>query len=142
MTRIDRFDYDLPERLVAAVPAGRRDESRLLVLERATGRPTHHWFFDLPALLRAGDLLVLNDVRVIPARLRARRKTGGTVELLLVRPEPGADPEPRLWLALAGSGGRLQAGEVLRLDRPQADVTLVRKEGDELRDRGEGWWIG
>jgi len=130
VTRIDRFDYDLPERLVAAVPAGRRDESRLLVLERATGRPTHRWFFDLPALLRAGDLLVLNDARVIPARLRARRKTGGTVELLLVRPEPGADPEPQLWLALARSGGRLRAGEVLRLDRPQADVTLVRKEGD------------
>ena len=129
MTRVDLFDYELPEQRIAAVPAARRDESRLLVLDRAGGGVRHRWFSDLPELLREGDVLVLNDARVIPARLRARRGTGGAVELLLIRPQPGAEPDAGRWLALVRSGGRLRAGEALRLERIEADVTLERDEG-------------
>lgn len=79
------LDYDLPPDLIAQTPAEPRDSSRLMVIERATGRIAHCVFRDLPALLRAPDLLVANDTRVIPARICARKPTGGRVELLLLR---------------------------------------------------------
>src|SRR5436305_14886335 len=72
------FDYELPPRLVAQEPAARRDESRLLVADRSTGELHHRHFRDLPDYLRPGDRLVLNDTKVLPARLVGRReKTGG-----------------------------------------------------------------
>jgi S-adenosylmethionine:tRNA ribosyltransferase-isomerase len=133
MTKVDLFDYGLPQELIAVTPAERRDESRLLTLDRLTGAVQHRRFFDLPALLREGDLLVMNDARVIPARLQARRRTGGAVELLLVRPELGDGADARRWQAVVSAGGRLQQGEVLRLPKPAGQVTLVRDEGD-------GYW--
>ena len=79
------FDYDLPPELIAQVPAERRDASRLLVLDRATGKIAHENFRDLPDHLRPGDVLVLNNSRVIPARLRGvNEKTGGQFEVLLL----------------------------------------------------------
>jgi len=129
MTRVSLFDYDLPEDLIAAVPAARRDESRLMVLDREGGATAHRRFFDLPDLLRAGDLLVMNDARVLPVRLSARRATGGAVEVLLVRPE-GAE---RRWLAMLRSSGSLREGEALAGEEGAPDVTLVEK-------RGEGYW--
>jgi S-adenosylmethionine:tRNA ribosyltransferase-isomerase len=84
--RTDDFDYDLPPHLVAQVPSDPRDASRLLVIDRATGLLSHWTFRDLPDLLDPGDVLVVNDSRVIAARLHARRATGGRVELLLLRP--------------------------------------------------------
>lgn len=85
------FDFELPAERIAQYPASRRDESRLLVLDRETGALRHRRFSDLAELLRPGDLLVLNDTRVIPARLVGRKPSGGRVELLLVEPvEPGA----------------------------------------------------
>src|SRR5436190_1549819 len=75
------FDYHLPERLIAQQPAARRDESRLLVVRRDSGTLSHHVFRDLPDLLAAGDLLVLNDTKVLPARLLGvREQTGGKWE--------------------------------------------------------------
>jgi S-adenosylmethionine:tRNA ribosyltransferase-isomerase len=71
------FDYDLPPGSIAQHPAPRRDRSRLLVLDRGSGRVDHRRFDDLPRLLRPGDLLVLNDTRVLPARLVGRKSTGG-----------------------------------------------------------------
>ncbi len=79
------LDYDLPLDLIAQTPAEPRDSSRLMVVERASGRIEHRVFRDLPALLRAPDLLVANDTRVIPARIHARKLTGGKVEILLLR---------------------------------------------------------
>ncbi len=91
--RVSDFDYDLPPDLIAQEPPPRRDASRLMTLDRTSGRVEHRAFGDLPDLLRPGDLLVLNDTRVVPARLRGRRAapgTGGAVEVLLLERAAGA----------------------------------------------------
>lgn len=107
--RLEEFDYDLPPELIAQTPLDRRDESRLLVLERESGKMEHRVFHDLPAYLRPGDVLVLNDTRVLPARLIGRRKhTGGKVEVLLLR-ELGSDR----WEVLVKPGRRCPEGEEL-----------------------------
>ena len=84
MNRSD-FYYELPEELIAQTPIEHRERSRLLCLDRSTGSTEHRQFFELPDLLRAGDCLVLNDSRVLPARLHGRRESGGAVEVLLLR---------------------------------------------------------
>src|SRR5262245_20111725 len=84
------FDYDLPEHLIAQVPAARRDDARLLVARRESGELEHRVFRDLPTLLRPGDLLVLNDTKVLPARLLGRREsTGGQWEGLFLHEHDG-----------------------------------------------------
>ena len=90
MNRSD-FDFILPEDLIAQTPMPDRERSRLLCLNRQTGETSHRWFFELPELLRDGDCLVLNDSRVLPARLIGRRETGGAAEILLLR-ELGEPP--------------------------------------------------
>src|SRR5215217_5614521 len=86
------FDFDLPTELIAQEPAVDRSGSRLLVVDRATGSLTHARVAALPGFLRAGDLLVVNNTRVFPARLLGRRvPSGGAVECLLVRPVPESD---------------------------------------------------
>ena len=79
------FSFDLPEELIAQTPIERREQSRLLCMDRQTGATSHRRFFELPELLRKGDCLVLNDSRVLPARLLGRRGTGGAVEVVLLR---------------------------------------------------------
>jgi S-adenosylmethionine:tRNA ribosyltransferase-isomerase len=104
------FDYHLPEELVAQEPLERRDASRLMVLDRSERSIEHRWFPDITKYLNPGDLLVINDTRVIPARLHARRVTGGAVEILLLRPDGGG-----VWQALARPARRLRAGELIEL---------------------------
>ena len=94
--RPDHLDYDLPPELVAQHPAARREDARLLVAERATGALHDSRVADLGRWLRPGDVLALNETRVRPARLDVRRASGGRIELLVVRPEPGG-----LWRVLA-----------------------------------------
>ena len=101
------LDYHLPPELIAQYPAERRDESRLLVYDRASGDVRHRRFFDLPEEL-SGELVVVNDTRVVPARLRLRRKTGGEAEVLLVE-----RLEPDVWEGLARPSRRLKSGERL-----------------------------
>jgi S-adenosylmethionine:tRNA ribosyltransferase-isomerase len=103
---------------IAQTPVEPRDSARLLV-DRGSAPPDHRFVRDLPGLLRAGDLLVLNETRVIPARLRLRRRSGGAAEVLLLEP---VDAERRVWEALVRPGGKLTVGEELMAD----DVTLVR----------------
>ena len=79
------FYFELPEELIAQTPLQQRDASRLLKLDRATGEIAHHHFYDLPRFLEPGDCLVLNDSRVLPARLLGNRVTGGGVEVVLLR---------------------------------------------------------
>ena len=78
------FDFELPEELIAQTPLEKRDTSRLLTLDKATGKTGHHHFYDLPSYLRPGDCLVLNNSRVLPARLIGHRPTGGACEVLLL----------------------------------------------------------
>ena len=83
--RTSDFDYDLPDELIARHPLVQRDRCRLMLLERGSGKISHHIFADLPSLLKEGDILVLNDTCVIPARFIARRPTGGKIEGLFIR---------------------------------------------------------
>lgn len=119
------FDYHLPPELIAQAPAPERDGSRLLVVERSSGRIEHRSFRDLPDYLRSGDLLVVNDTRVFPARLHGvRAATGGKVEALFLREEA-----PGRWLALTRSGGAMQPGEELVLAGRKLRVRLVERRG-------------
>jgi S-adenosylmethionine:tRNA ribosyltransferase-isomerase len=123
--RTDDFDYDLPPELIAQEPLAERDASRLLALDRTTGAVGHHLFRDLPALLRSGDLLVVNRSRVRPARLLGTRPGGGEAELLLVRDLGGGD-----WEALVRPGRRLRAGLRVQV----GDTLEVEMVGDPLAD--------
>jgi S-adenosylmethionine:tRNA ribosyltransferase-isomerase len=113
------FDYDLPSELIAQTPIEPRDASRLMVLDRATGQITHRHFNDLPQVLRPGDLLVGNDSRVIPARLRGIKPTGGSVEILLLRPAPAP-----AWECLAGGKG-LRPGVKVKILGPGPTVAAT-----------------
>lgn len=103
------FDYELPPELIAQEPVEPRDSSRLMRLDRQTGAILHSRFSDLRQYMKAGDLLVLNDTRVIPARLRAKKATGGAVEILLLR-----RLRSLTWEALIG-GKNLQLGATLTI---------------------------
>ena len=136
---LEEFDYPLPEELIAQEPLPERDASRLLVLPRREGPVQHRRVRDLPALLREGDVLVVNDSRVIPARLHGRKEgSGGKVELLLVEPLSGSD-----WLALGQSSKPLRAGMQVEVAGSRIAIAEVR-EGGELVIRlpvgGEALW--
>ncbi len=106
MLSTNLFDYALPPELVAQVPAARRDQSRLLVIDRAAHTVSHHEFSELPQFLRGGDTLFRNTAAVLAARLKARRPTGGAVECLLLRPADGDG----LWRCLVKPGRKLPVG--------------------------------
>jgi len=131
--KVSDFDYDLPESLIAQHPLERRDASRLLVLDGATGAIDHRKFTDLPEYLRPGDILVANDTRVIPARVFARKPTGGRVEILLLE-ETGDNT----WQALVG-GRKVDEGVTLTLlDHVGADTvisaTVITAGAESLRE--------
>src|SRR3954463_6325901 len=124
---LSELDYELPPELIAQHPADRRDASRLLVYERETGAIRHRSFAGLPDELAADDLLVVNDTRVVPARIRGRRATGGDAEVLLL--EPVGDRE---WEALARPSRRVRPGERIgaaRLVRPLGDGRRAGRGG-------------
>jgi S-adenosylmethionine:tRNA ribosyltransferase-isomerase len=110
---LDEFDYQLPESLIAAFPSRERTGSRLLVLRRSTGEIIHSIFSELGSFLTAGDLLVLNDTKVFPARLRATKDSGGKVEVLLIERFPDADRS--LWIAMVDAAKKPRVGSVLRV---------------------------
>ena len=98
--RLSELDYELPEELIAQEPLARRDEARLLVLDRKSKSVDHSRFYKLVRHLREGDLIVLNDTRVLPARLFAQKESGGRVELLMVRPVGPHEGPAGAWIAL------------------------------------------
>ena len=114
------FWYDLPEELIAQTPLEQRDASRLLVLDRQTGSVTHKSFFDIVDYLRPGDCLVMNDSRVLPARLLGNRPSGGAVELLLLR-----DLGKKRWECLAKPGRKLLAGQNVIFGNGELTATIV-----------------
>ena len=109
--RTKDFEYELPPELIAQEPAPERSSSRLMLVDRATGAVGHYHASDLPKLLKPGDLIVVNDTRVIPARVFGRKeKTGGRVEVLFI-----AERGSNTWEAFLHSSGRPKAGDILEL---------------------------
>ncbi|HET7754224.1 MAG TPA: tRNA preQ1(34) S-adenosylmethionine ribosyltransferase-isomerase QueA [Anaeromyxobacteraceae bacterium] len=123
--KISEFDYELPEELIAQEPIEPRDASRLLVVPD-DGGVRHARFVDLPDLLEPGDLLVLNDTRVIPARLVGAKETGGRCEVLLLEP---LDAERARWQAIGQASKPMRAGQRLTFGRLGACVESIEGEG-------------
>ncbi len=125
--KTDLFDYPLPARLIAQIPADRRDASRLLVVHRAERRIEHRHFRDLPEYLQAGDCLFRNNAAVIPARLHATRPTGGAVECLLLR----SAATPGEWWCLVRPGKKLPVGATFGI-AGVFSATIREKNADGL----------
>jgi S-adenosylmethionine:tRNA ribosyltransferase-isomerase len=143
------YDYRLPPECIAQAPLAERDASRLLVLDRRSAAVAHHLYLDLPELLRTGDLLVLNDARVVPARLLGRKRgTGGRVELLLVHPGDGTAMRAALseptdahpWVCLGQASKAFKPGSELEFAGGlAAKVEALLGEGElHVRFAGEG----
>ena len=122
------FDFQLPEELIAQTPLERRDSSRLLTLDKNTGAVGHQHFYDLPRFLRPGDCLVLNDSRVLPARLIGHRPTGGACEVLLL-----ADRGGDLWECLVRPGRKLKPGAQVLFGDGQLTATVEAELNDGKR---------
>ena len=118
------LDYELPEELVAQSPTDPRDSSRLMVVDAKSGDISHHVFREFPSFLRPGDALVLNETKVIPARLEVRRPGGGKGELLFLR-----EIEPDLWEVLARPSKRLRPGLKLTADGAAFEVVAPLEDG-------------
>lgn len=126
--KTSEFDFQLPEELIAQTPLERRDASRLLTLDKTTGAVGHHHFYDLPRFLRPGDCLVLNDSRVLPARLIGNRPTGGVCEVLLLV-DKGGD----LWECLVRPGRKLKPGAQVIFGDGQLTATVEGELNDGKR---------
>lgn len=127
MNQLSDYDYELPEDLIAQVPAEERSNSKLLILDRNSGNIYHKRFYEIGPFLKPGDALVINNTQVIPARIRARRATGGEVEIFLL--EQARDTQ---WKALARPTARLREGE-----------RLIVQDGEEVElcyFMGDGIW--
>ena len=127
---LDDFDYGLPPELIAQQPLAERCASRLMVLDRCRESIAEVPFTTLPGLLRAGDLLVLNDTRVIPARLRGAKETGGQVEVFLVRRLAGAE---EAWQCLVRASKQPRPGTVILLADGVTATVRTRDEGETWR---------
>lgn len=123
------FWYDLPEELIAQTPLQQRDSSRLLSLDRNSGEIRHRHFYDIIEDLRPGDCLVMNDSRVLPARLLGRRPTGGAVEILLLR-----DLGTKQWECLCKPGRKMQVGSRVIFGNGElaAEVIEVKEDGNRI----------
>lgn len=126
----DNFDYPLDEALIAQAPSAKREDSRLMHLCRSQGSIEHRHFRDLPQLLRSGDLLVLNDTKVIPARFTARRRSGGRIDGLFLR-----ELSLGRWEVLLRNAGKCCLDEAIVCDGP-AEVKLALAE-----NLGQGRWV-
>ncbi|MGC9385127.1 MAG: tRNA preQ1(34) S-adenosylmethionine ribosyltransferase-isomerase QueA [Kosmotogaceae bacterium] len=124
----DTYDYDLPEELIAQYPLKDRDHSRLLVLKRETGHIEHKIFDHLPDLLKPGDLLVFNETKVISARLKGHKTTGGKAEIFLLNQKDESH-----WECLVKPGRRLRPGTVVTFsDTFKAEIKDILEEGGRL----------
>ena len=122
------FDFELPEELIAQTPLEKRDTSRLLTLDKINGRIEHHHFYELPDYLRPGDCLVLNNSRVLPARLIGHRPTGGVCEVLLL-----VDQGDNVWECLVRPGRKLKPGAEVLFGEGQLRATIEAEIEDGKR---------
>ena len=123
------FYYELPEELIAQTPLQQRDTSRLMVLDRSTGEVSHKHFYDIIDYLQPGDCLVMNDSRVLPARLLGHRPTGGAVEVLLLR-----DLGNKCWECLCKPGRKMQVGNEVIFGSGELTATVreVKEDGNRI----------
>ena len=124
---LSQFDYSLPEKLIARQPVSQRDRSRLMLVDRATGRIEHHSFQELPRLLEDTDLLVLNDTRVVPVRLSARAGTRA-LEVVLLR-----ELEAGVWEALVKPGRKAPVSTSLQFDECDLKAEVIGSTGSSIR---------
>jgi S-adenosylmethionine:tRNA ribosyltransferase-isomerase len=128
--RTSDYDFDLPPERIAQAPAERRDASRLLVVDRATGTLSHRVFSDLADYVPAGDALVLNETRVFPARLLGKRASGAEAEVLLLTPQGG---EETLWTALVRPGSKLKPGRTVEIsDELSVEIVESTPGGERI----------
>jgi len=133
------FNFELPEELIAQTPLAKRDSSRLLTLDKKTGQTNHHHFYDLVDMLRPGDCLVLNNSRVLPARLIGRRETGGACEVLLL-----IDRGDNTWECLVRPGRKLKpSSKVIFGEGELTGVVMAEAEGGNrlVRFKYEGIFL-
>lgn len=149
MTKITEFDYSLPEELIAQMPLSERDASRMMVVHRNSGTIEHSKFRDLKMYLKPGDVLVVNNSRVIPARLRGAKETGGKVDLLLLRRIPNTELN-EAWEVLLKPARRVKPGvkisfeggnwgtitKQLSAKKWEMEFTTKAKFGDFLKEYG------
>jgi len=139
--RASDFDFELPAANIAQAPLPRRDDARLYVIDRMSGAVQHRQVRDLPSLLPPGALVVVNDTRVMPARLAATKPTGGAVELLLVEPLDPGDDHAQRWRCIGGASKPIRPGP-LRLagdDAPACEVLAVDGKYVEVRIAGDAY---
>jgi S-adenosylmethionine:tRNA ribosyltransferase-isomerase len=138
MYDIEDYDYDLPEELIAQVPSPERDSSRLMVVDRSRGSLDDRRFYDLPGLLRSGDLIVVKNKKVVPARLFGRKESGGRIEVLVL--DPGKRPEagPTARWCLLRSSKRPQEGSRLFFENDFTGVVEALGENGLIRVRFTG----
>jgi S-adenosylmethionine:tRNA ribosyltransferase-isomerase len=129
MTSLDLFNYSLPMDLIAQRPASDRSLSRLMLLDRKNGSIRHSGFSSFPELLNQGDTLVLNNTKVFPARLMAKRKSGGNVEILLIR-----QYDDSIWDAYVGGLKKIKPGEILLIGDGRVEL-LEKLDGGIARFR-------
>ena len=124
--KLSDFDYELPEELIAQTPIKTRDQSRLMVLDKKTGEFAHKHFYDIKRELHKGDVLVLNDTKVIPARLIGTKEdTGAVIELLLLK-----DLGNNIWECLSRPAKRLKVGTIVTFqDKLKAEIVEKKEEG-------------
>ena len=127
LKRLAAYDYDLPKELIAQEPASPRDAAKLMVVNKTTGKIAHRRFFDLPEILGDGDVLVFNDSKVIPARLKGKKETGGVVEIFLLASQKSGCRH--LWQCLIG--GKVRAGQKIGLGS-QVTAELLEKLDDKV----------
>ncbi len=135
--KLSDFDYELPPDRIAQRPVEPRDAARMLVHDVRKDATRHAAVRDLPEHLAPGDLLVVNDTKVVPARIYGKRSTGGTVELLLL----GRTDSPGTWRAMLRPGKRVREGEVLEIERGALHARALRRAIDDGGNVGAEWFV-
>lgn len=136
--KLSDYDYSYPENLIAKYPLKNRDQSKMMVLDRANQTFSHHHFFDLPKFFKKGDVLVVNDSKVFPARVFAKKKTGGKVECLFLR-----EAEEGIWEVLLRPfhkikvGDELLIGSVLKLTILESEGSVKKVRVSQGKEKGE-----
>jgi len=135
--KLEDLDYDLPKELIAHEPTAVRHESRLLIADRKSREFKHEQFSAIKDYLKAGDVLVVNNTKVLAAHLLMKRKTGGEVDLLFLRALPEMGEGGKFWEAMGRPIKRLRAGEILEVEAPDGTIFSVTIHGFMFGEKGE-----